>query len=226
MAPLPLIKIGMVLFKEISKPIAAAMKRQAMEHPHLRRFATWLGRGWEGGKYRIERWAFFSGGRPAGSSSGARPTAKAVGGGGDASAPSPSPPVPPITEQQALTVGADLLAQGFLLSTAIGLVVLEYWRSASIKAVEDREKEKKKQERRAAKEARMRAVEEELFEVRSALSRTQKELLETTARVLVEKGGGGEGDAESGRGRRGGGGGGGEGPPPPREASRWWPLLR
>jgi hypothetical protein len=39
MAPLPLIKIGAVLWKEVSKPLAAQIKLFANSHPSVRRLA-------------------------------------------------------------------------------------------------------------------------------------------------------------------------------------------
>jgi hypothetical protein len=56
MAPLPLFKLFAVLFKEISKPLAAEIKRRSQEHPKMKRYAMVLGRAWEGMTQRAEIW--------------------------------------------------------------------------------------------------------------------------------------------------------------------------
>ena len=131
MAPLPVIKIFAVLFKEVSKPLAAYVRHQALAHPAARRLATSLGRQWESASQRL---AFAMEGNKLA-------TAK------------------PVTDSHALSVGAELVAQGFLLSTALGLVLAEYARSAWIKAAEDVEKERKAAELEARAEARLREIE-------------------------------------------------------------------
>jgi hypothetical protein len=82
--------------------------------------------------------------------------------------------VKPVTDSHALSVGAELVAQGFLLSTAMGLVVAEYIRSAWIKQLEDAEKERKTMEKEAKAETRLRALEYELIEAKSQLERLKK----------------------------------------------------
>jgi hypothetical protein len=146
MAPLPLIKIAAVFFKEISKPIAASLKAHAHTHPRFRGFAIALGRNYELASQRVEALL----------SKGPR----------NALAKTSFKPVP---EQQAFTVGTDLLTQAFLLSTAIGLVVLEYVRAQNAKDAESAEKATQKAIRRSAKEARLVELERSLADVSSRL---------------------------------------------------------
>ena len=131
MAPLPVIKIFAVLFKELSKPLAAGIKAHLQTHPRARALTARLGRGWEQASQRLT--LALEGNKLA--------TAK------------------PVTDSHALSVGAELVAQGFLLSTALGLVLAEYARSAWIKAAEDVEKERKAAELEARAEARLREIE-------------------------------------------------------------------
>lgn len=146
MAPLPVIKIFAVLFKEISKPLASYIRSQSLAHPLARRLATGLGRHWENASQRL---AFAMEGNKLAT-------------------------VKPVTDSHALSVGAELVAQGFLLSTAMGLVVAEYIRSAWIKQLEDAEKERKTMEKEAKAETRLRALEYELLEAKSQLERLKK----------------------------------------------------
>jgi hypothetical protein len=83
--------------------------------------------------------------------------------------------VKPVTDSHALSVGAELVAQGFLLATAMGLVVAEYIRSAWIKQLEDAEKERKSMEKEAKAETRLRALEKEVVEATALLRKVQKE---------------------------------------------------
>jgi len=136
MAPaLPLIKIGAVLFKEVSKPIAAYIKREAVQHPLLRRIAMTLGRSYEYSIQKIEK--TFTNNK--------------------------TMVIKPVSDTHALTVGADLVAQGFLLSTAIGLVLLEYYRNARIKTQEDLIKACQKMERQAVKKQKLLELENKII---------------------------------------------------------------
>lgn len=134
MAPLPLLKIFAVLFKEISKPIASSIKRQAVDHPQFKAFTISLGRSWETGTQRVER--LFSGNK--------------------------NQALRPVTDAQALHQGADLVSQGFLLTTAIGLVCFEYWRGLQTKEEEKIAAAAKKSKRIAVKEARLQRIEDDI----------------------------------------------------------------
>ena len=54
MAPLPLFKLAAVLLKELSKPLAAEVKRRTQEHPGAKRATIIVGRFWEGLSQRAE----------------------------------------------------------------------------------------------------------------------------------------------------------------------------
>ena len=136
MAPLPLLKIVAVLLKEISKPIAASIKRHAVTHPAFRTFTMSLGRSYEAGTQRVE--ALFAGRRLSGA------------------------PTRDINDQHALTVGADLVSNSFLLSLAVTLVVVEYSRAEAKKAEEKRDATERKAARQAVKEARLAALEQSI----------------------------------------------------------------
>jgi hypothetical protein len=143
MAPLPLIKIGAVLWKEISKPLASKIKEYATSHPFVRTLAMSLGRMHEQASQQLESmWA-------------GRGFVRSLR---------------PVSESTAFSVGTDLLSQGFMLSTAIGIVLFEYWRADQQKAVETAEKAAQKAARRALKEARLRDLERNLADLQARLT--------------------------------------------------------
>jgi optic atrophy 3 protein len=133
MAPLPLFKLGALLFKEAVKPIASYLKSEAKEHPKMKEVAILAGRRWELVTQRFEHFV------------------KAPRGAIFQSKP--------INEVQALSVGADLIAQSFLLTIALGLVMVEYTRGIRAKEAEDALKKNQKIQRQALKEERLRRIE-------------------------------------------------------------------
>lgn len=80
----------------------------------------------------------------------------------------------PINDAHALTVGADLVSQSFLLSTAIGLVLLEYWRSSTSAALAAQEKAAEKAVRQAAKEARLAGIEAAVLRLEADVRRLER----------------------------------------------------
>jgi hypothetical protein len=65
----------------------------------------------------------------------------------------------PISDSHALTVGAEFISQSFLLSSALGLVLVEWYRSTSAAARAAELKREEKALRVAAKEARLADIE-------------------------------------------------------------------
>jgi optic atrophy 3 protein len=141
MAGLPLAKIFAVFLKEAAKPVAGQLKKYAVDHPVFRRLTMGVGRAYENGTQRIE--IAFRGHHVRS--------------------------LKPVPDAHALTVGADVVSQSFLLSVAIGIVVFEYWRSDKQKRIENAVKKKEKQERQAAKEVRMKALEDRIAELEKRL---------------------------------------------------------
>ena len=136
----PQIKIFAVLFKEISKPLAASFKTHAKTHPVFRAFALSLGRKHEHLSQHVDAlWA-----------SGGRARLREL---------------KPVPEQTAFTVGTDLMSQGFLLTTAVGLIWLEYARSAEAKDAEAREKAEREAAKSAIREARLQDIERSIAEL-------------------------------------------------------------
>lgn len=131
MASLPLFKIGVILFKEMAKPIAAQIKTYAVEHGEFKRVTMTLGRGWEGFSQRVE--IMFRGHK--------------------------LKELKAITDAHALTVGADVVSQSFLISVAVLLVLFEFYRGNAAKVVETAAKAEEKRKRQEAKEARFKAME-------------------------------------------------------------------
>ena len=140
MAALPVAKIFIVLFKEAAKPVAAQLREYCTTHPRARRLAMWLGRGREQLAQRVE--VAFAG-----------HIVKSL---------------KPISDAHALTVGAEVLSQGFLLAVGIGLVVVEYWRSDRLARTKAAAAAEDKAMRQAAKSARLAALEARLIELELA----------------------------------------------------------
>jgi uncharacterized membrane protein YeiB len=134
MAALPLAKIFIVLFKEAAKPVAAQLREYATSHPVARRAAMAVGRSREQLAQRVE--VAFAG--------------HAV------------KSLKPISDAHALTVGADVVSQAFLLAVGVGLVVVEYWRADKAKRAQDAASAAVKAQRQAAKSARLAAIEQRL----------------------------------------------------------------
>ncbi len=142
MAPLPLIKVGAVLWKELSKPLAAYIKQYAQTHPLVRRLAMALGRAHEQASQQVES---------AWSGKGFLPALK------------------PVSESTAFAVGADMLSQGFMLSSAVGLVCLEYWRADQQKALDSADSKARKAAKHALREARLLDLERNLADLQARL---------------------------------------------------------
>ena len=144
MAPLPLLKIAAVLWKEVSKPLAAYIKKEAHLHPTLRTFSMMLGRNHELLVSQVEHvWEHKRWNR------------------------NPKP----IPESAQFSVGADLIVNGFLLSTAISLVLFEYWRASVQKEAENVERAAKKLAKSALREAR-------LLDIERAVARLEAKVME------------------------------------------------
>jgi hypothetical protein len=159
MAPLPLIKIFAVLFKEVSKPIASGIKNYAKTHPVFRAFALTTGRSHEYLSQHVEvLWA-----------SGGRARLKELR---------------PVPEQTALTVGADLMSQGFLLSTAIGLVWFEYARANQAKEAETREKAEREAAKSAIREARLLDIERQVADLSARLQVAELRMEDAASRAV------------------------------------------
>ena len=77
--------------------------------------------------------------------------------------------IKPIHDSHALSVGADLVSQSFLLTVALGLVLLEYYRSSVASAAAAESKQMEKDARSALKEARLRAIEQSIEDLKHRL---------------------------------------------------------
>lgn len=124
----------MLLFKELCKPLSKELKEYCVRHPRVRVATVSIGRTWDSMTQRIE--IAFRGHH-----------VKSL---------------KEVPEAHALTVGADLISQGFLISVAIGLLWLEYYRSEKAKRAEAAVKKAEKQARRSAKEQRLAELEERI----------------------------------------------------------------
>ena len=77
----------------------------------------------------------------------------------------PMPPISPAQDSHALTVGADVVSQAFLIGVGVVLVVLEYWRGNKVKALETAQKKEEKAARRAVKEARLAEIDDRISDL-------------------------------------------------------------
>ena len=159
MAPLPFIKLAAVLLKEVSKPLAAEIKRKAQEHAYAKRLAIVLGRSWERVGQRAEN--FVRGHRVK--------------------------ELKPINDTHALSVGADLISQSFLISTAIALILVEYWRSSTAAAAAAEIQKKEKAVRQAAKEMRLAAIEASIARLESDVRKVERSGVISTAAAWLPR---------------------------------------
>lgn len=148
MAPLPFIKIFIVLFKEAAKPIAARLKQSAKEHERFRSYTIVIGRAYERATQRIEVWSL-----------GFRVKQ-----------------FKEITEAHALTVGADIISQTFLISVALLLLLLEYWRGNNAAAAAAAVKQSEKAARQAVKSARLLELEKKVGELAARIAVLESQL--------------------------------------------------
>jgi hypothetical protein len=156
MAPIPLIKIGAVLWKEVSKPLAVQIKHYAQHHPLVRRLAMGLGRFHEHASQQLESvWA-------------GKGLVRALR---------------PVSESSAFSVGTDLLSQGFMLSTAVALVYFEYWRADQQKALEAVDKAARKAAKNALREARLLDLERNLADLQARLVIEELQVVDLRARL-------------------------------------------
>lgn len=77
----------------------------------------------------------------------------------------PCPTHPLVQDSHALTVGADVVSQAFLIGVGVVLVVLEYWRGNKVKALETAQKKEEKAARRAVKEARLAEIDHRISDL-------------------------------------------------------------
>jgi len=70
-----------------------------------------------------------------------------------------------VSDSTAFSVGADLMSQGFLLSTALSLVLFEYWRGLLHKDAENAERAARKSAKNALREARLLDMERSIAEL-------------------------------------------------------------
>lgn len=118
------------------------IKLQAQNHPSARKLAAGLGRKYDAFSQRLD--AVFSGQR--------------------------LKELKPVTDAHALTMGTELISQAFLLSTALGLVFLEYWRNNKVKEEENAIKKAEKAQRQQVKESRLARMEAMLAHLETRLA--------------------------------------------------------
>ena len=72
-------------------------------------------------------------------------------------------------DSHALTVGADVVSQSFLISVALALVCLEYWRGNNAKIAETIQKKEEKAARKVIKDARLADIDQRIAELGARL---------------------------------------------------------
>lgn len=114
---LPLFKLGALFVKQISKPLGKAIKEKATAHEKVRNYVVIpIAKVY----HRLDinlRMRILGLGAP--------------------------DTVPPLTDAKAIEIGGDMLAEFIVFGTAIGIVLVEYYRSAS-KAAHKEESDDKK----------------------------------------------------------------------------------
>uniref|UniRef100_A0A0G4H139 OPA3-like protein n=1 Tax=Chromera velia CCMP2878 TaxID=1169474 RepID=A0A0G4H139_9ALVE len=104
MAPFPLIKLGSLAIKQISKPIGTYVKNQAKNHPSFRRFCAGFAQGYHTFEQRLAR-VFYD-----------QRSMRNI-------------QVAPLSEERAINLGSEMLAEGIIFGIAGLALALEYRRS-------------------------------------------------------------------------------------------------
>jgi len=121
MAHLPFAKLGVLLVKQATKPLARAVKARAVSSERLSWFCEFLGQTWHAQTTKLNL----------------RVQGHKVKG------------VKPLNEQEAVQSGAELLSEGFVLSVGISALIFEARRSAvasAEKALQKAERRRAKME--------------------------------------------------------------------------------
>ena len=79
----------------------------------------------------------------------------------------------PITDSHALTVGTEFVSQSFLMSTALSLVLFEWYRSTQAATKSAEMKKEEKALRQAVKEARLAAIEAKITDLSGRLAKLE-----------------------------------------------------
>ena len=136
--------------------MAASIKHHAHSHPLLRKFSMMLGRNYEVFVGNVEYlWEH-----------------KRV---------NPNPKL--VADSIAFTVGADLISQGFLISTALSLVLFEYWRGSVQKEAESAERAARKSAKNALREARLLDMERNIADLHTRVIVNELELEDLAGRL-------------------------------------------
>jgi chaperonin cofactor prefoldin len=151
---LPLIKVAALIVKSASKPIAKKIKNQAARSPLLHRYIIAGARFW----HRLEgKMQIFVGER--------------------------SKTVKELNPQAAIDLGAELISEGFLLSVAIGLLLLENSRSSTKEETKKAELEKRLQ----AMENQIELQRREIEGLKNAIILTFRSVQEEPPINIIEK---------------------------------------
>jgi hypothetical protein len=121
MAHLPLFKLGVLLVKQATKPMARAIKARSQASDSLSKFCEYVGQTWHVQTTKLN--LYVQGHKVKG--------------------------VKPLNEAEAVQSGAELIADGFVLSIGIAALILESRRSAKSaaeKAVQKAERRQQKME--------------------------------------------------------------------------------
>ena len=181
MAALPLLKMGILVFKQAAKPVAKGLQARAKTSPFFRRVCVGVGNGMNQVTARMT--AF-----------GSNVKLKKVKG---------------ISEETAISNGAALLGESFIILTGSALIAFEYRRKDQISDAKKATAAAEKRDAANALDARLFRMEEDLAELR-ILVEAQTERQEWQNRRWKE------------RDNTGGAGGGGGAPSPPGGVAQSW----
>ena len=118
------IKVGILAIKSISKPISKKIKDYAQDHKQFKTWCGSIGNFFNSITHKVN--VRIAGGKQI--------------------------KLKPLAEAEAVSIGADYVGEGFVLSVSVGLLVAEYARRDYIKDIEKKEKIKQKEKKREKKE--------------------------------------------------------------------------
>ena len=134
MSAIPFIKMGTLLLKQASKPFASQFKKNAHRSETLQGMCIAVGRFWNQGTTRINMMTL------------GHKVKK----------------VKPLSDEDAVAKGADLLGEGIVYTVAVAAVFIEYRRKDFEAEEKKTEKEAKEREANAILEARFAAIEKNM----------------------------------------------------------------
>jgi predicted RNase H-like nuclease (RuvC/YqgF family) len=144
MISFPIFKIGLLIIKQISKPIAKYVKTQATEHPLFRRKIIQFAQAYQRAEIKLKR--------------------------RQAEVQRPEPNIMPLDDKRAIDLAASFISESIIFGAAVAAVVAETYR----KRLDDTEKRAITKEQQDKLENTLKSLEEQIKDLKDRLERQEK----------------------------------------------------